>query len=191
MIWSASPIKLASYKKPSYFDRYNSASTAFARSLAEICPHGNRAMIASFALTRAGIDSQTLQNGLAGWNQVLKPVTVVNQPIKVIQVQKVGKGCLSYIVESDGKAIVIDPLYPFDKYIDISKKQGIQIIKVLDTHQHADHVSSARDLAKTVNAELYLSKYEGFLYEANFIGGEDQIIFGKSKLRVIHTPVVS
>ena len=58
------------------------------KSVVTICPHGNRAMVASFALTRAGIDSQTLAGGLAGWNQILKPVTIVQNP-RVIQVQKI------------------------------------------------------------------------------------------------------
>ena len=89
------------------------------KAIVTVCPHGNRAMVASFALARAGVDSQTLADGLAGWNQVLKPVTVVKEPTKIIQIQKVGKGCLSHIVESEGKAIVIDPLYPFEKYIDM------------------------------------------------------------------------
>lgn len=158
------------------------------KEIVTICPHGNRAMIASFALARVGIDSKTLAGGLAGWNQVLKSVTVVKEPVQIIQVQKIGKGCLSHIIESDGEAIVIDPLYPFEKYIDIAKKHGFQIIKVIDTHQHADHVSAAKDLAKATNAELYLSKYEGYILDANFIGDADQIQFGKSKLRVMHTP---
>ena len=84
------------------------------KEIVTICPHGNRAMVASYALARSGVDSKTLADGLAGWNQVLKPVTVVKEPTKIIQLQKVGKGCLSHIVESDGKAIVIDPLYPFE-----------------------------------------------------------------------------
>ena len=157
------------------------------RTVVTICPHGNRAMVASFALTRAGIDSQTLAGGLAGWNQILKPKTVSQKP-KVIQVQKIGKGCLSHIVESDGEAIVVDPLYPFEKYIDIAKENKFKITKVFDTHQHADHVSAARDLAKEANAELYLSKYEGYDYNANFVEDNETISFGKSKLRVIHTP---
>ncbi|MDH3277206.1 MAG: rhodanese-like domain-containing protein [Nitrosopumilus sp.] len=158
------------------------------KQVVTICPHGNRAMIASFALTRAGIDSQTLAGGLAGWNQVLKSVTIVKEPTKIIQIQKVGKGCLSHIVISDNQAVVIDPLYPFEKYIDISQQQGFQITKVFDTHQHADHVSSARDLAKATGAKLYLSKYEGYNYDANFIGDADEISFGKTNLKVIHTP---
>ena len=138
-------------------------------------------------LTRAGIDSQILAGGLAGWNQILKPITVSYEP-KVIQVQKIGKGCLSHIVESDGEAIIIDPLYPFEKYIDIAKENNFKITHVFDTHQHADHVSSARDLAEKINAKLYLSKHEGYNYDANFVEDNNVIHFGKSKLKVIHTP---
>lgn len=158
------------------------------KEIVTICPHGNRAMIASFALSRAGIDSQTLAGGLVEWNQFLKDVTVVNEPIKISQIQKVGKGCLSHIVESNGEAVVVDPLYPFEKYIDVSKQEGFQIIAVFDTHLHADHVSAARDLAKATGAKLYLSKYEGYDYDANFVGDSDEVSFGKTKLRVIHTP---
>ena len=158
------------------------------KEIVTICPHGNRAMVASFALTRAGIDSQTLVGGLAEWNQVLKPITIVKEPVKIIQVQKVGKGCLSHIVESNGEAIVIDPLYPFEKYLDIAYQQGFKITKVFDTHQHADHVSAARDLAKSVDAKLYLSKYEGYAFDADFVGDADKVSFGKTTLRVIHTP---
>ncbi|MDX1441134.1 MAG: rhodanese-like domain-containing protein [Nitrosopumilaceae archaeon] len=153
-----------------------------------ICPHGNRAMVASFALARAGIPSSTLQGGLTQWNQVLKPVVVVKDPVKIIQVQKVGKGCLSHIVESGGDAIVIDPLYPIEKYNEIAKQEGFKITKVFDTHQHADHVSSARDLAKFNNAKLYMSKYERYDFDANFIGDGEKIAFGNTELRVIHTP---
>ncbi|MEJ2259422.1 MAG: MBL fold metallo-hydrolase, partial [Nitrosopumilaceae archaeon] len=158
------------------------------KEIVTICPHGNRAMIASFALARAGIYSSTLAGGLTKWNQVLKPVTVVNEPVQVIQVQKVGKGCLSHIVVSKNEAIVIDPLYPIERYMEIAKQKGFKITKVFDTHQHADHVSSARDLVKATNAKLYLSKHEGYDFDASFVSGGETIPFGKTALRVIHTP---
>ena len=158
------------------------------KEIVTICPHGNRAMIASFALARAGLDSKTLTGGLAGWNQVLKPVEIINKPVRIIQIQKIGKGCLSHIIESNGDAIVIDPLYPFEKYSEISRQYGFKINKVFDTHQHADHVSAARELANAENAELYFSKYEGYGIDASFLGDSDEMYFGRTKIRIIHTP---
>ena len=104
------------------------------KQIVTVCPRGHRAMIANFALSKFGIESKTLVGGLAQWNQILKPVPVVNDPVKIIQVQKVGKGCLSYIAESKGEAIIVDPLYPIEKYIEIAKEQGFEISKVIDTH---------------------------------------------------------
>ena len=158
------------------------------KQIVTVCPRGHRAMIANFALSRFGIESKTLVGGLAQWNQILKPVPIVTEPVKIIQMQKIGKGCLSYIVESKGKAIVVDPLYPLEKYLEIAKEQGFEISKVIDTHQHADHVSSARELSKKTGAELYLSKYEGYDFPANLIGDGDQIKFGDSTIDIIHTP---
>lgn len=169
------------------FQKENISKIPQDKEIVTICPHGNRAMLASFALARHQIDSKTLENGLAGWNQVLKPVKVSDLP-KIFQVQKIGKGCLSYVAVSDGKAIVIDPLYPFEKYTDLAKTEDFDIIKVIDTHQHADHVSAARDLAEKTNSELHLSSYEDYKYDASFLKDKDTIQFGNSSLRVIHTP---
>lgn len=157
------------------------------KEIITICPHGNRAMVASFALERAGIKSSTLVGGLASWNQVLKTVKANDMP-KIFQVQKIGKGCMSYIIESGGEAAVIDPLYPSDKYVDTARQHSFKITKVIDTHQHADHVSAARELAKNTGAELILSKYEGYDYEAKFVGEGDIIKFGNTELRTVHTP---
>lgn len=158
------------------------------KTVVTICPHGNRAMVASFALERAGISTQILTGGLAGWNQVLKPVKIIDDQIKITQIQKIGKGCLSYIVVSNGEAIIIDPLYPFEKYTEIAKKEGFKIIRIFDTHQHADHISSAQTLSKEVHARLHLSKYEGYEISAEFVGDGDEMFFGNTSLKIIHTP---
>ncbi len=171
-----------------FFDSNVAGKIPKDKQIVTVCPRGHRAMIANFALSKFGIESKTLVGGLAQWNQILKPVPIVNEPVRIIQMQKVGKGCLSYIAESKGEAIVVDPLYPLEKYIEVAEKQGFEISKVIDTHQHADHVSSARELAKKTGAELYLNKYEEYDYPANLIGDEDQIKFGDSILDVIHTP---
>jgi len=158
------------------------------KEIVTICPHGNRAMIASFALSRLGLPSKILEGGLTKWNQLLKPVKIISEPVEIIQVQKVGKGCLSHIIQSKGEAIVIDPLFPPEQYVSIANQNGFKIVKVFDTHQHADHVSSAKVLAEATGAKLYLSKYEGYNLKANFVGHDDSITFGKTSLRVIHTP---
>ena len=152
-----------------------------------ICPRGNRAMVATFALARNGIKSQVLEGGLGGWSQVLSATKAADIPT-VIQVEKIGKGCLSHVVISEREAIVIDPLFPVEKYSEIAEQQGARITKIFDTHQHADHLSAAWKLAELTDIAPYESSLEQWDRKADFLEDKQEITFGKSKLRVIHTP---
>ena len=158
------------------------------KEIITICPHGNRAMVATFALARNGIKSHVLEGGLAGWSQVLTATKAAENPT-VIQVEKIGKGCLSHVIISEEEAIVIDPLFPVEKYTEIAKQQGVKITKILDTHQHADHLSAAWNLAELTDAVPYESNLEQWdRNKATLLDDKQEIKFGKSKLRVIHTP---
>jgi glyoxylase-like metal-dependent hydrolase (beta-lactamase superfamily II)/rhodanese-related sulfurtransferase len=148
------------------------------KQIVTICPHGNRAGMATFMLQRQGYNVKTLQEGLNGWSSAVehssKEYEIANgQKIKVVQVRKIGKGCISYIVSSidnntttnDDEAIVIDPVFPIDEYIRIANAEignGVKITKVFDTHLHADHISAARELATKLDAQLYVSSYEDY-----------------------------
>lgn len=159
------------------------------KKIVTICSHGNRSMVATFALAQKGIESTSLVGGMAGWNQVLNATTVTkDEGLTVIQVEKIGKGCLSHIIGSKGDAIVIDPTYPASKYLDIAKEHDLKISKVIDTHQHADHVSAAKELSKIANAELYFSGKEEYKVEHIPVNDGDKIQIGEKQLRAIHTP---
>lgn len=161
------------------------------KKVVTICSHGNRSMVATFALTQKGISASSLEGGMAQWNQVLNPIKLIkdneDEP-NIIQVEKIGKGCLSYIISSKEEAIVIDPVYPTSEYMDIAKKEGIKIFKVIDTHQHADHVSAAKELAKIAGAELYFSGLEEYNIPSKKINDCEVISFGEKQVKIIHTP---
>jgi glyoxylase-like metal-dependent hydrolase (beta-lactamase superfamily II) len=157
------------------------------KKVVTICSHGNRSMVATFALAQNGIESASLVGGMALWNQVLSANTF-KEEITIIQVEKIGKGCLSHIIGSDGEAVVIDPTYPPSKYIEFAQKEDLKITKVIDTHQHADHVSAAKDLAQLTGAKLFFSKLEEYKIESEKVGDGDSIPFGKKQLKAIHTP---
>jgi glyoxylase-like metal-dependent hydrolase (beta-lactamase superfamily II)/rhodanese-related sulfurtransferase len=189
------------------------------KEIVTICPHGNRAGMATFMLQRQGYNVKTLEEGLNGWSSAVehssKEYKIANgQKVKVVQVRKIGKGCISYIVSlidnntniNDDEAIVIDPVFPIDEYIRIANAEignGAKITKVFDTHLHADHVSAARELADKIDAQLYVSSYEDYsqdryyqkqgqkhfisLKEGDISTGEK--IDGKPlEIKVIHTP---
>jgi len=157
------------------------------KEIITVCPHGNMATIATFALARNGIKARILEDGLAGWSQVLNSVYAQENPT-IIQVEKIGKGCLSHVVISQNDAIVIDPLYPAEKYLEIVKQEGAKITHIIDTHQHADHVSSAQQLSDLSGAPMYESKLEKWDRQTSFLEDGQVVSFGASKLRVIHTP---
>jgi glyoxylase-like metal-dependent hydrolase (beta-lactamase superfamily II) len=157
------------------------------KKVVTICSHGNRSMVATFALAQKGIESASLVGGMSLWNQVLSANTL-REEIIIIQVEKIGKGCLSHIVGSNGEAIAIDPTHPASKHVEFAQKEGLKITKVIDTHQHADHVSAARDLAALAGAKLYLSKLEEYKIDSERIGDGDSIQFGEKHLKAIHTP---
>jgi glyoxylase-like metal-dependent hydrolase (beta-lactamase superfamily II)/rhodanese-related sulfurtransferase len=158
------------------------------KKIVTICSHGNRSMVATFALAQNGLESTSLVGGMSLWNQVLNATTLKENDTTIIQVEKVGKGCLSHIIGSNGEAVVIDPTYPPKKYVEFAQKEGLKITKVIDTHQHADHVSAAKDLAQITGASLYLSKIEEYKIDSEKIEDGSIIPFGAKQLKVIHTP---
>ena len=58
-------------------------------------------------------------------------------------------GCSSYFIASrdSREAAVIDPHRDVQQYLDMAAERGYNIVAVIDTHLHADHVSGNRDLA--------------------------------------------
>lgn len=159
------------------------------KKIVTICSHGNRSMVAMFALAQKGIEASSLTGGMSQWNQVLNSTLAVKDgDLTIIQVEKVGKGCLSHIIGSSGEAAVIDPTYPASKYIEFAKNYDLKITGVIDTHQHADHVSAARELAIKTNAKLYFSAKEDYKIEAEKLDDGSQIQLGSKKIKVISTP---
>ncbi len=159
------------------------------KKIITICSHGNRSMVATFALAQKGLEATSLEGGMVGWNQVLNSnLAVKKDDLVILQIEKIGKGCLSYILGSEGEAIVIDPTYPASKYLKFAENEGLKIKKVIDTHQHADHVSAARELSKLAGAELFLSANEVYELACTKVNEGDVIPFGKKSIQTIHTP---
>ena len=52
-------------------------------------------------------------------------------------------GCASYLIgdPSKGEAFLVDPAYAIEQYLEAAHEAGVRIVRVLETHTHADHVS--------------------------------------------------
>ncbi len=158
------------------------------KQIVTICPRGNMAMVGIFALSRNGISAKALTGGLSAWGQLITSDEIFHDGLTVIQVKKIGKGCISYVLTSQNEAVVIDPVYPLEEYTKIAENKNIKISAVLDTHLHADHVSASRELAKITGAQLMLSEVENYDFTFRKLNDKDRIKFGMSEIQVIHTP---
>ncbi|MEJ7626392.1 MAG: MBL fold metallo-hydrolase [Ferruginibacter sp.] len=99
--------------------------------------------------------------------------------------------CLSeaaYYVESEGEAIIIDPLRDTDEYIELAKERNATIRYIFETHFHADFVSGHLDLAKQTGAPIVFGP--GAITSFSIHSAKDGEIFklGKISLEVLHTP---
>ena len=65
-------------------------------------------------------------------------------------------GCASYLIIDQGEAAVVDPKWQIGEYLEKAAAAGAEIRHVLETHNHADHVSGRRRLAAVTGAELHL-----------------------------------
>ena len=166
------------------------------KEVVTICPAGNRSGMVTLMIQRLGYNVKTLEDGLTGWSAAYERVAHIfevwqNKRVKVVQLRRIGKGCLSYIVESSYEAAVIDPLLPIEDYLTIAEgEMNAKITKVMDTHLHADHVSGAKELAEKTEAQLYLSPYENYKEIGSFsrLNDVDVIGIGSVLLQVIYTP---
>ena len=100
-------------------------------------------------------------------------------------------GCLahaSYLIGSEGEAVVVDPQRDVDQYIDEAGAQGFEIKYVIETHLHADFVSGHRELAARTGAEIVFGKEAGATFPHRAVKDGDEIKIGKVVMRIMETP---
>ena len=96
-------------------------------------------------------------------------------------------GCASYLIASDGEAIVIDPKWGIAEYLATADEAGARIRYVLETHFHADHVSGRRRLSLATGALERVPRDPGRPGAGGLRDG-DLINIGDVEVRVIAAP---
>jgi len=109
-------------------------------------------------LSEAGLTVSYLKGGMKAWSEYLEPVKVgdLRDGGEIYQFVRIGKGCLSYMIVSNGEAAIIDATRMADVYINFAKKCGVTVKHVFDTHLHADHISGGRVIAEQTKAAYWL-----------------------------------
>ena len=108
-----------------------------------------------------------------------------------MKIEQIYTGCLAeaaYYIESNGEAVIIDPLRETAPYIDRANKDSAKIKYVLETHFHADFVSGHIELAKKTGATIVFGPTAKPGYSAHVASDGEMLPVGNVKLKVLHTP---
>jgi hydroxyacylglutathione hydrolase len=99
-------------------------------------------------------------------------------------------GCASYLVGdvSAGKAAVVDPQWDIDPYLRLSRLHGVRIEHVLETHNHADHVSGHGRLARATGATIHIHELAEAEYAHDPIADGWTLRVGEVEMEALHTP---
>jgi len=99
-------------------------------------------------------------------------------------------GCASYLVgdEDAGVAAVIDPKLDIDEYLRLARYLGVRIEHILETHNHADHVSGHGRLVAATGATIHIHREADPDYDHEPFGDGWELEVGALRIRALHTP---
>jgi hydroxyacylglutathione hydrolase len=75
-----------------------------------------------------------------------------------------------------------------DDILSLAEAKNMQVTAVIETHNHADHVSGHGEIARRTEAEIYIHELADVSYPHQNLKDGDELRFGVVKVRVIHTP---
>jgi len=98
-------------------------------------------------------------------------------------------GCASYLVgdRSAGVAAVVDPQWDISPYLRLSRLHGVAIDHVLETHNHADHVSGHGRLARATGATIHINDLAEVSYPHEPIGEGWRLQLGEVMIEALPT----
>jgi hydroxyacylglutathione hydrolase len=100
-------------------------------------------------------------------------------------------GCLahaSYMLASEGEAVVVDPQRDVEIYLKAAEEQQVKIRHIFETHLHADFVSGHRELAARTGARIYMGASAGAAFPHVAIRDGFELRVGKARISVLETP---
>lgn len=183
-----------------YYELLDGVDEALARipsdeNLLVVCAKEGSAKFVAEQLAEAGrTDVSFLEGGMTAWSEHLEPVKIgdLKNGGSLYQFVRVGKGCLSYMVISNGEAAVIDAVRMTDVFERFAREQGAVIKHALDTHLHADHISGGRRLAERTGATYWLPPKDAtevtFAYEKLEEGRDIAVGSARIHIEPIYSP---
>jgi len=108
-----------------------------------------------------------------------------------MKIQQIYTGCLAeaaYYIESNGEAVIIDPLRETKPYMDKIAQEGAKLKYIFETHFHADFVSGHIDLARKTGATIVYGPNANTEYEVHNATDGEEIKVGDITFKILHTP---
>lgn len=108
-----------------------------------------------------------------------------------MKVEQIYTGCLAqgaYYIESNGEAVIIDPLRETQPYVEKLKTEGAKLKYIFETHFHADFVSGHLDLAKKTGATIVYGPMAETTYDIHSAKDGEVLKVGDVSFTVLHTP---
>jgi hydroxyacylglutathione hydrolase len=97
-------------------------------------------------------------------------------------------GCASYVVADGGKAAVIDPKWEIEDYLALADEHGFRIQEILETHNHADHVSGKGRLATATGAKINVPAAAGVEFDHVPLDDGAMVQVGEIRITALATP---
>jgi hydroxyacylglutathione hydrolase len=99
-------------------------------------------------------------------------------------------GCASYLIgdSATGEALVVDPAYAIEPYLEAAQEEGVRIVRVLETHTHADHVSGHGRFALEHGVPVSIHPAAEPQYPFEPLADGQVVTAGTVRVRVVHTP---
>jgi glyoxylase-like metal-dependent hydrolase (beta-lactamase superfamily II) len=153
-----------------------------------VCAKEGSSIMVAEMLSDEGKDVSYLEGGMKAWSEHLEPVKVgeLTNGGELYQFVRLGKGCLSYMVVSNGEAAIVDATRMTDIFIDFAKEKGATITNVFDTHLHADHISGGRNIAEATNATYWLppKDAEEVTFEYAALEDGNKVVIGNTTIDI-------
>jgi hydroxyacylglutathione hydrolase len=99
-------------------------------------------------------------------------------------------GCASYLIgdANAGVAAVVDPKFEIEAYLRLARYLGVHIDHILETHNHADHVSGHGRLQAATGATIHIHRLAEADYPHEPFDDDWELALGGLTVRALHTP---
>jgi glyoxylase-like metal-dependent hydrolase (beta-lactamase superfamily II) len=167
--------------------------------LVVVCAKGGSSEYVADLLRARGIEARNLTDGMIGWGRetVAREVAAGAGDVRLFQIHRFGKGCLSYVAAAGDDAVVVDPHRRIEAYRRFLDERRLNLRAVFDTHLHADHVSGGPALAQETGAVYYAAAddFRGAAFAYEPIRDGAPLRFGRVAMETViflsapgHTP---